>query len=112
MQNVWFVDVWLHSRHRDLGLLQSYATVRSFGVEIVFIHRVNTRLEKQRNQHRIYIDRQQSGTWPPDCYILQGLYIPYIIIGRFYAGDVKVVKTNLTSETLKSSVKRVFETRR
>ena len=30
-------------------------------------------------------------------------------IGRFYARDVKVVKTNLTSETLKSSVKCVFE---
>jgi len=61
MQNVWFVDVWLHSRHRGLGLLQSCATERSFGVEIVFIYRVNTRLEKQRNQHRIYIDREQSG---------------------------------------------------
>ena len=31
------------------------------------------------------------------------------VIGRFYARDVKVVKTNLTSETLKSSVKCVFE---
>ena len=29
--------------------------------------------------------------------------------GRFYARDVKVVKTNLTSDTLKSSVKCVFE---
>ena len=29
--------------------------------------------------------------------------------GHFYARDVKVVKTNLTSETLKSSVKCVFE---
>ena len=31
------------------------------------------------------------------------------VIGRFYARDVKVVKTNLTSETLKSSVKCFFE---
>ena len=31
------------------------------------------------------------------------------MIGRFYARDVKVVETNLTSETLKSSVKCVFE---
>ena len=31
-------------------------------------------------------------------------------IGRFYARDVKVVKTNLTSEMFKSSVKCVFET--
>ena len=31
------------------------------------------------------------------------------VIGRFYARDVEVVKTNLTSETLKSSVKCVFE---
>ena len=31
-------------------------------------------------------------------------------IGRFYARDVKVVKTNLTSETFKPSVKCVFET--
>ena len=30
--------------------------------------------------------------------------------GRFNARDVKVVKTNLTPETLKSSVKCVFET--
>ena len=29
--------------------------------------------------------------------------------GHFYARDVKVVKTNLMSETLKSSVKCVFE---
>ena len=32
------------------------------------------------------------------------------MIGRFYARDVKVVRTNLTSETLKSPVKCVFET--
>ena len=32
------------------------------------------------------------------------------MIGRIYARDVKVVKTNLTSETLKSFVKCVFET--
>ena len=30
-------------------------------------------------------------------------------IGRFYARDVKVVKTNLTPKTLKSSIKCVFE---
>ena len=32
------------------------------------------------------------------------------LIGRFYARDVRVDNTNLTSETLKSSVKCVFET--
>ena len=30
------------------------------------------------------------------------------VFGRFYARDLKVVKTNLTSETLKSSFKCVF----
>ena len=29
-------------------------------------------------------------------------------VGRFYARDVKVVKTNLTSETLKSSLRRTL----
>ena len=45
-----------------------------------FIYRVNTGLEKHRNQYRICIDREQSGPWAPDCYILQSLHIPYIVI--------------------------------
>ena len=35
---------------------------------------------------------------------------PSALNRRFYARDVKVAKTNLTPETLKSSVKCVFET--